>query len=130
MINKLEQLYFNCKWLIDKIDQIHKEICPGQNGSWTQRAEQCVEAAKNISANLKKPESKTLTKRDQSNIIIQHLNKNIECLNSPSDKALIESIKINIDSAIWDKSENKYTPVSVSAKVIDSIIYNFEFLFK
>lgn len=129
-MNKVEQLYFNCNWLIDKIDKIHKEICPGQNGSWAKRAEQCVEAAKNISANLKKPESKTLTKKDQVNIIIEYLNINVKSLNDPSDKSLIEVIKINIDSAIWDKSENKYTPVSVSAKVIDSIISNFEFLFE
>jgi hypothetical protein len=43
--NRAEQLALNCRWLIEKIDIIHSCLCPGQNGTWQQRAEQAVIAA-------------------------------------------------------------------------------------
>jgi hypothetical protein len=37
------------RWLLEKLDDIHDVLCPGQFGTWQQRAEQAVEAAKRIS---------------------------------------------------------------------------------
>ena len=42
---RADQLGLNCSWLIDKIDRIHAAMCPGQHGTWQQRAEQAVKAA-------------------------------------------------------------------------------------
>ena len=44
-----DQLGINCRWLIDKIDRIHRILCPDQCGTWQQRAEQAVEAAERLS---------------------------------------------------------------------------------
>lgn len=48
---RADQLGINCRWLIDKIDRVHRALCPGQYGTWQQRAEQAVEAAKRIAPN-------------------------------------------------------------------------------
>lgn len=48
---RADQLGINCRWLIDKIDRIHQALCPGQCGTWQQRAEQAVEAAERIAQN-------------------------------------------------------------------------------
>jgi hypothetical protein len=46
---RADQLGINCRWLIDKVDRIHRALCPDQCGTWQQRAEQAVEAAQAIS---------------------------------------------------------------------------------
>jgi len=38
------------RWLLEKLDDIHDALCPGQFGTWQQRAEQAVDAAKRLSA--------------------------------------------------------------------------------
>lgn len=43
---RVEQLSRNCKWLIGQIDQIHAALCPGELGTWQDRAKQAVAAAK------------------------------------------------------------------------------------
>lgn len=45
---RADQLGVNCRWLIDKIDRIHRALCPGQSGTWQQRAEQSVAAAEKL----------------------------------------------------------------------------------
>ena len=46
--SRADQLWLNITWLVDKIDRIHEVLCPGQNGTWQQRAEQAVKAAKSL----------------------------------------------------------------------------------
>lgn len=46
---RAEQLSKNCRWLINQIDQIHMALCPGELGTWQDRARQAVAAAKYIS---------------------------------------------------------------------------------
>jgi hypothetical protein len=48
---RAEQLGINCRWLIEKIDRIHRALCRGQYGTWQQRVEQAVEAAERLSPN-------------------------------------------------------------------------------
>lgn len=48
-INRIKQLSYNCKWLIEQIDQIHAALCPGNIGTWQDRARNTVFAAKEIS---------------------------------------------------------------------------------
>lgn len=50
---RVDQLALNCKWLVDKIDRIHAALCPGQHGTWQQRAEQAVKAAESLPPNEK-----------------------------------------------------------------------------
>ena len=42
---RADQLSVNCHWLIEKMDSIHFSLCPDVNGSWKDRATQCVDAA-------------------------------------------------------------------------------------
>ncbi len=42
---RYEQLIFNCRWLIEQIDKIHTAICPNENGTWQERANQAVAAS-------------------------------------------------------------------------------------
>ena len=42
---QLEQMGINVQWLIERIDNIHKMLCPSQFGTWQQRAEQAELAA-------------------------------------------------------------------------------------
>lgn len=48
-INRIKQLSYNCKWLIEQIDQIHSVLCPGVIGTWQDRVRNTVFAAKEIS---------------------------------------------------------------------------------
>ena len=43
-----DQLGINCRWLIERIDRIHRALCPDQCGTWQQRAEQAVAAAERL----------------------------------------------------------------------------------
>ena len=43
---RAEQLSTNCKWLLERIDEIHGALCPNHNGSWQSRANKAVDAAK------------------------------------------------------------------------------------
>lgn len=43
---RLKQMEINCKWLVEVIDQMHDIICPGQYGTWQDRARQVLEAVK------------------------------------------------------------------------------------
>jgi len=45
---RAEQLALNLHWLIARIDVIHECLCPKQYGSWQQRAEQAVLAARKL----------------------------------------------------------------------------------
>jgi len=45
---RAEQLASNCRWLIGITDGIWMEICSEKNGTWQQRAEHALEAAKKI----------------------------------------------------------------------------------
>lgn len=45
---RADQFGLNCCWLLDKIDRIHRALCPSQCGTWQQRAEQAVSAAEQI----------------------------------------------------------------------------------
>ena len=50
---RIKQLSLNADWLRERIDEIHAALCPGQNGTWQQRAEQAVTAAKKHSTFFK-----------------------------------------------------------------------------
>jgi len=45
---RANQLALNCKWLIEQIDTAHAILCPGQRGTWQDRAKQLVAAAKSF----------------------------------------------------------------------------------
>jgi len=42
---RLKQLEINCRWLVAITDRIHDALCPGQYGTWQERAKQAAEAA-------------------------------------------------------------------------------------
>jgi len=46
-----QQMTVNVLWLVGQIDRIHAALCPGQMGTWQERATQAVEAAERIAAN-------------------------------------------------------------------------------
>jgi len=48
---RLKQLEINCRWLVDITDRIHDALCPGQYGTWQERAKQAVEAAERLASN-------------------------------------------------------------------------------
>lgn len=45
---RIEQLSENCRFLREKIDAVHKVLCPGLKGTWQDRAEQIVTVAKRV----------------------------------------------------------------------------------
>jgi hypothetical protein len=45
---RAEQLASNCRWLIGITDAINRDLCPDKIGTWQQRAEYALEAAKEI----------------------------------------------------------------------------------
>lgn len=45
---RIQQLSINCDWLRNQIDLIHDALCPGQLGTWQDRALQAVAAAEKI----------------------------------------------------------------------------------
>lgn len=49
-----EQMSINFNFLMDAINIIHFHLCPGKMGTWQQRTEQAVEAAKEISRKKRK----------------------------------------------------------------------------
>ena len=57
---RAEQLASNCRWLIGITDGIWQELCQGKIGTWQQRAEYALEAAKEIG--LKKRQLKGIAK--------------------------------------------------------------------
>ena len=48
---RLKQMEINCRWLMDITDRIHDALCPGQYGTWQDRAKQAVEAAERLASN-------------------------------------------------------------------------------
>ncbi len=50
--HRMEQLELNARWLREQIDAIHEALCPDQNGTWQQRAQQAVTAAQKASNDL------------------------------------------------------------------------------
>lgn len=48
---RADQLGINCRWLVAQLDEIHAALCPGHVGTWQDRAQKAVEAAKIISQN-------------------------------------------------------------------------------
>jgi hypothetical protein len=65
---RAEQLGINCRWLIDKIDEIFYALCPGKVGTWQQRAEMAVSRAKELSQENNKPKVSTLVRRTKRKI--------------------------------------------------------------
>lgn len=47
-IKRDNQLWNNCEWLIIQTDKIHDLLCPTEEGTWQQRAEQAVRAAERL----------------------------------------------------------------------------------
>ena len=47
---RLEQMSLNFHWVLGRIDDVHVALCRGQHGTWQQRAEQVVAAARAIGA--------------------------------------------------------------------------------
>jgi hypothetical protein len=45
---QIKQLQVNCQWLRERIDDVHDALCPGQIGTWQQRAEQAALAAQQL----------------------------------------------------------------------------------
>jgi hypothetical protein len=48
---RADQLGINCRWLVAQLDAIHAVLCLGHIGTWQDRAQKAVEAAKIISQN-------------------------------------------------------------------------------
>jgi hypothetical protein len=44
---RLKQMDVNFKFVMNAIDQIHENLCPGQFGTWQDRVKQSIEASKN-----------------------------------------------------------------------------------
>jgi len=42
---RLRQMSINFNFVFKAIEEIHRNICPGQNGSWQDRVKQAVEAS-------------------------------------------------------------------------------------
>ena len=49
---RLEQITLNDEWLRARIDEAHHYLCPEKCGTWQQRAQQLVEAAKGVAERL------------------------------------------------------------------------------
>ena len=60
---RAEQLASNCRWLIGITDAINRELCPDKIGTWQQRAEYALEAAKEIRKEWQEKELKKIEKR-------------------------------------------------------------------
>lgn len=43
-----EQITLNDGWLRDRIDEAHRILCPERSGTWQQRAQQIIDAAKEV----------------------------------------------------------------------------------
>jgi hypothetical protein len=62
--DRAEQLARNVRWLIGRLDAIHDCLCPLQWGTWQERADQSVEAAKKVAAlRLSQANPKVVPKR-------------------------------------------------------------------
>ena len=46
---RADQISLNFHWLLNKMDAVHSNLCPGIHATWIKRAEQSVEAAEKIS---------------------------------------------------------------------------------
>lgn len=46
--HKLKQMNINFNFVFKAIEEIHANLCPGQNGSWQDRVRQAVEASKKL----------------------------------------------------------------------------------
>ena len=46
LLVQLDQSSINTRWLLASLDEIHDALCPEQSGTWQQRVEQAVKAAK------------------------------------------------------------------------------------
>jgi hypothetical protein len=55
---RAEQLASNCRWLIEKMDEIFYALCPDKNGTWQQRAEMACQKAKEIGSKKEVPNEK------------------------------------------------------------------------
>jgi hypothetical protein len=73
---RAEQLASNCRWLIGITDGIWQELCQDKIGTWQQRAEYALEAAKEIGlkdrqrkSNVLRKEFKVLEKRAEKRAI-------------------------------------------------------------
>lgn len=60
---RAEQLASNCRWLIGITDAICWELCPDKCGTWQQRAEYALEAAKEIGKKRLEKQTKKIIKR-------------------------------------------------------------------
>lgn len=54
---RAEQLWHNCKWLIDKFDHMHTILGLKQVGGWTKRVEQVTEAVEAMASKTAEPPS-------------------------------------------------------------------------
>ncbi len=45
---RADNLAENCRWLVERFDEIHAVLCPGRNGTWQMRVQQCVNAANKL----------------------------------------------------------------------------------
>ena len=50
--DRLKQLEINCRWLVEITDRIHDALCPGQYGTWQDRAKQAAETAERMASNV------------------------------------------------------------------------------
>jgi uncharacterized protein YmfQ (DUF2313 family) len=46
MAKRISQMSLNFQWLLERVDAAHAVLCPDKSGTWQQRADQLVEAAK------------------------------------------------------------------------------------
>ena len=50
---RAKQLDINCKFLLDAIEEIHRNLCPGPGGTWQDRVRRAVEASKIVATKRK-----------------------------------------------------------------------------
>lgn len=51
---RADQMALNCRWLIEQMDVVHRNLCPGEKGSWQDRVRQVVAASSRKASTLKR----------------------------------------------------------------------------
>lgn len=113
---RADQLGVNCDWLIAKIDAIHAALCPGQHGSWQQRAEQAVAAAGKC--------VKAIQERIDSDAMARHYAKLASAaqkqLNNQNNN-MPRSIEDRVKDCVIETLLNNPDQVTPEANIIDDL---------
>ena len=87
---RAEQLADNCRWLIGITDAINRELCPDKIGTWQDRANYALEAAKEIGKKRHEKEQKWFEKEQKK------INKRTDKFINAIEKAHKQAGKSNL----------------------------------